>query len=155
MASRFDTYHLCASTSNNLGLFEESCRWLELAVTMGTDFLGPDDPTVQQLAQMFTQTKGLLAKRAQRGVSSVGRGERKAQGKVRIMTSGVTANSQKQMSQGMASRAVRCCANCHALESDSVVLSVCSRCKGVRYCGGVCQKAHWKAGHKLTCAKVG
>ena len=47
MATRFDTYHLCATTSNNLGLLEESSRWLHLAIQMGTNLLGSDDPTVQ------------------------------------------------------------------------------------------------------------
>ena len=47
MATRFDTYHLCATTSNNLGLLEESHRWIHLAIQMGTDLLGSDDPTVQ------------------------------------------------------------------------------------------------------------
>ena len=75
--------------------------------------------------------------------------------RVRSARSQVTADVTRQMTQGMASRAVRCCAACHALESDSVVLSVCARCKGVRYCGAACQRSHWKAGHKHTCAKIG
>ena len=28
---------------------------------------------------------------------------------------------------------------------------VCSRCKAARYCGKVCQTAHWKSSHKRSC----
>ena len=28
---------------------------------------------------------------------------------------------------------------------------VCSRCKVARYCGKVCQTAHWKSSHKRSC----
>lgn len=28
----------------------------------------------------------------------------------------------------------------------------CSKCKSVSYCGSVCQKFHWRNGHKLKCA---
>ena len=28
---------------------------------------------------------------------------------------------------------------------------ICKRCKHVRYCSAVCQKSHWKAGHKKEC----
>ncbi|EJD41724.1 hypothetical protein AURDEDRAFT_186345 [Auricularia subglabra TFB-10046 SS5] len=30
-------------------------------------------------------------------------------------------------------------------------LQTCSRCKGVNYCSAVCQREHWKAGHKADC----
>ena len=43
---------------------------------------------------------------------------------------------------------VSSCFNCHV---SGVPLKVCSRCHDAKYCGPACQKAHWKAGHKLQC----
>jgi TPR repeat protein len=40
------------------------------------------------------------------------------------------------------------CANC---QKRPVKLQKCSRCKAAMYCGAPCQKAHWKAGHKMDC----
>jgi len=31
----------------------------------------------------------------------------------------------------------------------------CAQCKKVHYCSGKCQRAHWKAGHKLNCKSGG
>jgi hypothetical protein len=45
------------------------------------------------------------------------------------------------------------CAACGARAGQpGVRLQVCSRCKGVRYCGPQCQRAHWQA-HKAQCGK--
>ena len=40
------------------------------------------------------------------------------------------------------------CTNC---QKRTVELQQCSRCKAAMYCGTPCQKAHWKAGHKMDC----
>lgn len=40
------------------------------------------------------------------------------------------------------------CANC---QKRDVELQQCSRCQAAMYCGAHCQKAHWKAGHKMDC----
>jgi TPR repeat protein len=40
------------------------------------------------------------------------------------------------------------CANC---QKPTVELQQCSRCKAAMYCGTRCQKAAWKAGHKMDC----
>jgi hypothetical protein len=45
------------------------------------------------------------------------------------------------------------CAACGARAGQpGVRLKMCSRCKGVRYCGPQCQRAHWPA-HKGKCGK--
>jgi hypothetical protein len=45
------------------------------------------------------------------------------------------------------------CAACGARAGQpGVRLQMCSRCKGVRYCGPQCQRAHWGA-HKAQCRK--
>jgi hypothetical protein len=45
------------------------------------------------------------------------------------------------------------CAACGAWAGQpGVRLQMCSRCKGVRYCGPQCQHAHWRA-HKAKCGK--
>lgn len=41
------------------------------------------------------------------------------------------------------------CQTCQA--SLSGPLKSCARCKRAYYCGGMCQKEDWKAGHNLTC----
>ena len=46
------------------------------------------------------------------------------------------------------------CANCGKEQGESVKLVVCARCKGAAYCGQICQRAHWKAGHKQVCVKL-
>ena len=45
----------------------------------------------------------------------------------------------------------RKCASCGAMKSEAVPLKVCARCKHVWYCTPECQRADWKAGHKLAC----
>jgi hypothetical protein len=45
------------------------------------------------------------------------------------------------------------CAKCGARAGQpGVRLQMCSRCKGVRYCGPQCQRAHWRV-HKAQCRK--
>ena len=34
-------------------------------------------------------------------------------------------------------------------------LQRCTRCKVAKYCTKLCQKAHWKAGHKTQCNSAG
>lgn len=44
-----------------------------------------------------------------------------------------------------------CCAACATPSSQpGVTLKLCTGCRGVRYCGAECQKAHWRA-HKAAC----
>jgi len=43
------------------------------------------------------------------------------------------------------------CTNCSAFECP---LSLCSRCKVVKYCTRECQLQHWKAWHKKECRTV-
>lgn len=42
------------------------------------------------------------------------------------------------------------CATCGICEGGVVKLSICSKCKAVRYCSVQCQKADWTT-HKSTC----
>lgn len=42
---------------------------------------------------------------------------------------------------------------CSACDQESRTMSACSGCKKVYYCNTVCQKKHWKAGHKNICGK--
>jgi len=42
---------------------------------------------------------------------------------------------------------------CSACDQESRTMSACGRCRKVYYCNAVCQKKHWKAGHKKTCGK--
>ncbi|KAL1526334.1 hypothetical protein AB1Y20_015048 [Prymnesium parvum] len=44
------------------------------------------------------------------------------------------------------------CGHCHKKASDVVKLSLCARCRGVKYCGALCQKAAWP-GHKGRCQR--
>lgn len=41
--------------------------------------------------------------------------------------------------------------NCDACGAPDALL-VCSRCRRVRYCNAVCQRAHWRESHKIACA---
>lgn len=41
------------------------------------------------------------------------------------------------------------CARCH---KGGPELKKCQRCSAVVYCSQECQRADWKAGHKLACA---
>lgn len=45
--------------------------------------------------------------------------------------------------------AVGVCASC-----GGCITALCSNCKIVGYCSKKCQKKHWKAGHKIKCAKL-
>jgi hypothetical protein len=40
---------------------------------------------------------------------------------------------------------------CDYCATTSEVLVRCSKCKAVRYCGRVYQRAHWKTGHNHAC----
>ena len=42
------------------------------------------------------------------------------------------------------------CAHCGKPSSETVKLSICTRCKAIKYCGAACQKAAWPK-HKLVC----
>ena len=44
-----------------------------------------------------------------------------------------------------------CCEQCQRKE---IKLFNCSQCGAVRYCSKVCQKAHWKGGHREVCAHM-
>lgn len=44
------------------------------------------------------------------------------------------------------------CENCAKVATPEEPLMQCARCKVVRYCSALCQKAHWAA-HKKFCAK--
>lgn len=45
------------------------------------------------------------------------------------------------------------CAQCGKLELPGEKHKTCAcRAEGIKYCGADCQKAHWKAGHKASCA---
>jgi hypothetical protein len=48
---------------------------------------------------------------------------------------------------------VRACASCGKKEDLSTRLKLCGGCKKVYYCGGSCQKEHWKS-HKSECGKI-
>jgi hypothetical protein len=45
---------------------------------------------------------------------------------------------------------VSVCSHCNSTDKKT---KRCTKCKLVRYCGLVCQKAHWHAGHKALCGK--
>jgi hypothetical protein len=40
------------------------------------------------------------------------------------------------------------CSNCNDADRKT---KRCNKCKLVQYCGPICQKAHWRAGHKALC----
>jgi TPR repeat protein len=44
------------------------------------------------------------------------------------------------------------CESCGRGFGDGLKLKPCSRCKLVVYCGEVCQRVHWKGGHKARCS---
>jgi hypothetical protein len=46
------------------------------------------------------------------------------------------------------------CSNpaCEKKESTKGEFSKCSACKKSSYCSRVCQKEHWKSGHKAVCS---
>ena len=46
------------------------------------------------------------------------------------------------------------CSKCGAVESSTLVLSVCAKCMVVQYCSRECQISDWKAGHKQICSQV-
>lgn len=43
------------------------------------------------------------------------------------------------------------CATCRKAAPPGETLSLCSRCRAVRYCSKACQQQHWRAGHKQAC----
>jgi hypothetical protein len=43
---------------------------------------------------------------------------------------------------------VKICGYCESVEDSENKLRSCSRCLLVAYCSKVCQRAHWKNGHK-------
>ena len=45
------------------------------------------------------------------------------------------------------------CSSCQSVPNKGKKLLVCGRCKSAHYCDAKCQKAHWMAGHKATCAR--
>ena len=45
------------------------------------------------------------------------------------------------------------CSHCGVI-AERAQLKQCARCKSQSYCGATCQKAAWKAGHKLTCSPL-
>ena len=46
------------------------------------------------------------------------------------------------------------CNYCLRPASDEKPLQICSRCHHAMYCGAVCQRADWRAGHKLLCGII-
>ena len=50
--------------------------------------------------------------------------------------------------QAQQGRAVDVCKHCGKTGAD---MKTCTGCKLAKYCGPVCQRANWKAGHKKTC----
>jgi len=45
------------------------------------------------------------------------------------------------------------CSNCGPCADHKFTL-LCGRCGSVKYCSKVCQRAHWKGGHKEQCDKL-
>ncbi|KAG6576284.1 enoyl Coenzyme A hydratase [Phytophthora cinnamomi] len=43
---------------------------------------------------------------------------------------------------------------CSACQAADKAVSRCSQCKWAAYCSKTCQRDHWKAGHRLMCAKL-
>jgi hypothetical protein len=43
---------------------------------------------------------------------------------------------------------------CAAVGCEKVANHQCAACGVTKYCGQVCQKAHWKAGHKAECISL-
>lgn len=48
--------------------------------------------------------------------------------------------------------ALACCNFCASPVADGCTLKVCSKCHSVHYCNEVCQRKHWKNGHRDNCA---
>jgi len=46
------------------------------------------------------------------------------------------------------------CSFCGHMAGDNNKLKVCACCKTEHLCDGICQKAHWAAGHKTECGKI-
>jgi hypothetical protein len=46
------------------------------------------------------------------------------------------------------------CSKCEAVETSTLLLFNCGRCKAVQYCSKECQVSDWKAGHKQACKQV-
>jgi hypothetical protein len=63
--------------------------------------------------------------------------------------------SQFERIKQIQARPMRTCAHCNLLESTSGFFKRCAACHGPVYCGTVCQKMHWKSGHKAACSKGG
>ena len=51
------------------------------------------------------------------------------------------------------SKDLLCCSFCRACPGDTSKLNLCSQCKKCQYCDVLCQKQHWKSGHKQECVK--
>ena len=43
---------------------------------------------------------------------------------------------------------------CSSCQKVFDTLTKCTACRKVYYCGKVCQKKHWKAGHKFECKSL-
>ncbi|KAL7545591.1 hypothetical protein ACHAWF_008943 [Thalassiosira exigua] len=74
-----------------------------------------------------------------------------AQNRLRCLSLGVTPLPEGDPRVGGA-----CCDECGIPEeeTDGGKLLQCKACKMAAYCSASCQKAHWKASHKLTCSKL-
>jgi MYND finger/Sel1 repeat len=46
------------------------------------------------------------------------------------------------------------CACCRKPSGNGCAIQLCSKCKGIGYCGRECQTRHWKMGHKRDCKVV-
>lgn len=85
------------------------------------------------------------------------KGATKKEGQDGEVKDGVKAGAQEEVKKVKAAAAA---AKLIVPEDESCVfcggkpVSRCGRCKEVWYCGAVCQKGHWKAGHKSTCTPV-
>jgi hypothetical protein len=73
----------------------------------------------------------------------------------------VGGNNRRQVRKGPKSEVLwkenscTMCANCFKQKPSNtgLTLSTCSRCRAVKYCGGQCQREHWKRVHKHECRK--
>lgn len=54
-----------------------------------------------------------------------------------------------------ATKAKKICAFCEKRPNEGRSLCSCSRCKVTFYCSKLCQRDHWKAGHKNVCLESG
>jgi hypothetical protein len=73
-----------------------------------------------------------------------------------LVTSVAPIIMKRAMKQGRAEKKAgeRQCSKCGAVESTTLVLSVCAKCKVVQYCSRECQISDWKAVHKQACKQV-